>query len=281
MLTKKHLAFFDENGYVVVNKIFTQKAINEMTIFLRSIVATLIRKAMRENPRLKNQLQKCFGSELKVGINTLDSVNHKYISEFNDSLSITNNLYVAKMLSSTKFINYINHLLRMPSDNPLFITNGGAVFGTPNDNKFTANKWHTDAFYTFKDGEYIQFWAPLIEDVTENLGAIHVMPGSHKNSFEGQQKNTSGKDSSVYRFTVSEKLLSKYDDKVLELKLGQGLFFDKHLVHRGGNNITNRTRFALLGIYHSMSNPKFTPYTLNHPKSLITADQYFDEVMVK
>ena len=29
-LTKKQLAFFDENGYVVVNKFFTQKAINEM-----------------------------------------------------------------------------------------------------------------------------------------------------------------------------------------------------------------------------------------------------------
>ena len=169
----------------------------------------------------------------------------------------------------------------MASDNPLFITNAGAVFGTPNDNKFTANKWHTDAFYTFKDGEYIQFWAPLIEDVTENLGAIHVMPGSHKNSFEGQQKNTSRKDSNIHRFIVSEKLLSKYYDKILELKLGQGLFFDKHLVHRGGNNITNSTRFGLIGFYHSMGNPKFTPYSLNHPKSSITADQYFDEVMVK
>ena len=160
-------------------------------------------------------------------------------------------------------------------------TNSGAFFGTPNDNLFTANKWHTDVFYTFRNGEYIHFWAPLIEDVTESLGAIHVMPGSHKHPFDGQQRNSSRQDSSIYNFTVSDELLYKYEDKVLELKLGQALLFDKHLVHRAGNNITNNTRFGLVGFYHSMSNPEFTPYSLNHPKSIISPDEYFEEVMLK
>ena len=125
----------------------------------------------------------------------------------------------------------------------------------------------------------MHLWAPLIDDVTEDSGAIHVMPGSHKSPFVGQQINTTRTDSKIYRFTVSDKILNKYQDKVLELKVGQCLFFHKHLVHRGGNNKSEYTRFNLVGFYHSMSNPKFTPYSLFHPKSSITADQYFDEIM--
>ena len=74
--------------------------------------------------------------------------------------------------------------------------------------------------------------------------------------------------------------VKEYDEIVVELKQGQGLFFNQYLVHRGGVNTTGRTRFNLVTLYHSMSNPKFSPYYLQHPKSPISSDEFFDETML-
>ena len=87
-------------------------------------------------------------------------------------------------------------------------------------------------------------------------------------------------DRNIHKFGTSSDFVKKYEDKALQIKLGQGLFFDKHLVHCGGLNVTDRTRFGLVTLYHSMSKPNFTPYYLSHPKSTISPDDFFDEVIL-
>jgi ectoine hydroxylase-related dioxygenase (phytanoyl-CoA dioxygenase family) len=281
MISSKQVGSFKKNGYLIVDNIFSKKQLLDMELYLKKMVSFIIRKAKKKHPEYKYRFDKIGVDILSKGIDVLESTDHSYISEFYDSLSMSSNPYVARMISSSKVLSNVNSLLNKSHDAPLFITSGNVLFAYPNDNKYTANKWHTDIFYTFPISESVLFWAPLIENSREELGALHVMPGSHTSPFEGEIRDVSRKDSDIHRYTVSDDLLDKYEDKVVELKLGQGVFFDKHLVHRGGYNVSNRSRFSMVGFYHTMDNDNFTPYTFSHPKSPITADEYFDQMVLK
>jgi ectoine hydroxylase-related dioxygenase (phytanoyl-CoA dioxygenase family) len=282
MITDKDKDYYKENGYVIVDNMISNQGLVDIDRKLKNMVFLIIDKVKNRHADIQNIFDNIDDSNvLSKGIEILESINHEYISEFYDTLSMANNPYAAKILSNNKILEDVNCLLGKHSDMPLFITSGSLLFAYQGDNIYTANKWHTDIFYTYPEGEYIHFWAPLIEDSFEDLGALHVMQGSHKNQFEGEVRSTSRQDSNIYRYTVSDSLLNKYKDKVLEMKLGQGVFFDKHLVHRGGNNTSNRSRFGVVGFYHSMDSDKFTPYKFDHPKSLITSDEYFDQKVLK
>ena len=278
-ITNEDLSFFKENGYLIVDNIFSMQELEDVKCALQEIILILIKKAIRDNLDKEDILKRCIGFEFSKALQVLEEINHEYILEFYNSLSVTNNPYIATLVYHPKILEYINIFLNKSNKNPLFVTSGSSVFAMPNDELYTPNKWHTDVFYSIKDSEYIQIWAPIIEDVNNELGALHIMPKSHKKPFQGQIKDTSRTDSSVHRYIVSDYLLGEYEDKIVEIKLGQIVFFDKHLVHRGGHNITNRVRLSLVGLYHSMSNLEFTPYSFGHKKSSMSADQYFDEIM--
>jgi ectoine hydroxylase-related dioxygenase (phytanoyl-CoA dioxygenase family) len=281
MISSEQVDFFKSNGYLIIDDIFSKKQLSDVEIYLKKMVYFFLRRAEKEHPKYKYKFDKVGADILSKGLDVLESIDHSYISEFIYSLSMNNNPCLAKILASNKIFSNINILLNKSRDTPLFVTSGGVLFAYPNDDLYTANKWHTDALYTFSDSNSVLFWAPMIEDVYEELGALHVMPKSHNSPFEGAIKDTSRKDSNIHRYTVSNNLLDKYEDKVVELKLGQGVFFDKDLVHRGGDNTTNRSRFSMVGFYHTMDNDNFTPYTFSHPKSKITADEYFDRMVLE
>lgn len=277
-IKENDLLFFKENGYLIIDDVFSNEEIENTKKILAKMILYLLKKAIKNNEDKKQYIEECIGYEFSKGLQVLEEINHEYILEFYNSLNVTNNPYIAKLIYSSKVLEYINIILQNPKNTPLFVTSGSSVFAMPNDALYTPNKWHTDVFYSIKDSNYAQFWAPLIENVTKELGALHVMPKSHKIPFQGQIKDTSRTDSNIHRYIISNDLLNEYEDKVIEMKLGQAVFFDKHLVHRGGNNITDRTRLSLVGAYHSMSNIDFKPYPLNHPKQ-ITSDEYFDEII--
>ena len=278
-VTNENLSFFKENGYLIVDNVFSMQELKNVKCALKELILILIKKAIRDNKDQEDILKKCIGFEFSKALQVLEKIDREYILEFYNSLSVANNPYIASLLYKPKVLEYINIFFFFSKKNPLFITSGSSVFAMPNDELYTPNKWHTDIFYSIKDSEYIQVWAPIIENANNELGALHIMPKSHEKPFQGQIRDTSRTDSAVHRYIVSDDLLSEYEDKIVEIKLGQIIFFDKHLVHRGGQNITNRVRLSLVGVYHSMSNLEFTPYSLTHNKSSMSADQYFDEIM--
>lgn len=280
-LMKKDLLFFQKNGYLILDNIFSREELESVKLSLKKMIFFLIKKAIRDHKSRRQELEECIGHEFSKGLQTLEAINREYILEFYNSLSVTNNPYIAKLIYSPKILEVINTILNNPKETPLFVTSGSSVFAMPNDDLYTPNKWHTDMFYSIRNSKYIQIWTPIIENATKELGALHIMPKSHKIPFQGQIKDTSRMDSHIHRYILSDDLLDKYEDKIVDIKLGQVVFFDKHLAHRGGNNKTNRVRLSLVGVYHSMDNLDFHPYPFGHSKSKMTADEYFDEVINK
>ena len=278
MLNKEQLSFYEEKGYLIVDNILSEFDLNLIKVGITNILDAIIVRAKKEYPKHQNILDNA--DNISTKMNVLETVDHKYVAELHDCMLTANNPYIAKIISSENVLNVVNNLLGKTSDNPLFTTSSMGIFSMPHNTKHTVVQWHTDTFYTCKGGEYVHFWAPIIEDSSEDLGSIHILPGSHKEPFTGEIRDSSNLESDIHKFSISDEFVQKYDEIVVELKQGQGLLFNQYLVHRGGLNTTGRTRFSVVTLYHSMSNPKFSPYYLQHPKSPISSDEFFDETML-
>lgn len=277
MLSKDQIHFFNKNGFLIVDNVVSQDHLNIIKSAFNIILDGIIIRAKMEYPKHQKKLDSATSISMKMEV--LEKVDHKYVAEFHDSLLVSNNPYVAKITSSTNILSLANLLLGEEPENALFTTSSMGIFSMPKNIEHTVIQWHTDIFYTCKDGHYVHFWAPIIESASKDLGTIHILPGSHKEPFKGETRNKFS-ETNIHKFGTSSDFVQKFEDKVIEIKLGQGLFFDKHMVHRGGLNVTNRTRFGIVTLYHSMSNPKFTPYYLSHQKSHISPDDFFDEVVL-
>lgn len=278
MLTEEQASFYEEKGYLVVDGVLSDADLNLIQGSVTNMLDAIIERAKKEHPGQQTLLENA--DNISAKMNALEDVDHKYIAELHDCMLTANNPYIAKIVSSESVLNVVNSLLGQTTNNPLFMTSSMGIFSMPKNTKHTVVQWHTDTFYTCKDGNYVHFWAPFIEDATKSLGSLNVLPGSHKYPFKGETRTVSENGSDIHKFSISNEVVNEYDDVVVELKKGQGIFFNQHLVHRGGLNITDKTRFCVVSLYHSMSSPKFTPYYLSHPKSKMTSDEFFDEVML-
>ena len=278
MLNEEQKSFYEERGYLIVDNIVSEYDLKLIKVSITNMLDAIIVRARKEYPKHQNILDNADNISRKM--NVLETVDHKYVAELHDCMLTSNNPYVAKIISSENILNVVNNLLGKTFDNPLFTTSSMGIFSMPQNTQHTVVQWHTDTFYTCKDGQYVHLWTPIMEDTSEDLGSLHILPGSHKEPFTGEIRDNSNLKSDIHKFSISDEFVQKYDEVVIELKQGQGLFFNQYLVHRGGINGTSRTRFNLVTLYHSMSNPKFSPYYLQHPKSPISSDEYFDEKML-
>jgi len=110
--------------------------------------------------------------------------------------------------------------------------------------------WHQDfRYWSYEQSELISAWLALGEETIEN-GAIHVVPGSHKFEYDNEQFD----QDKFFRedILINKSLLAK--EKTIELNAGDLLLFHCDLLHRAGENQTNRTKFALVFTYRSRNN---------------------------
>jgi ectoine hydroxylase-related dioxygenase (phytanoyl-CoA dioxygenase family) len=100
-------------------------------------------------------------------------------------------------------------------------------------------------------------WVPLV-DINQDLGALEVIPGSH---LKGLQESVSDE---WYR-TLDNAEYSDSDFVPVEVEAGDALFFSSFLVHRSGNNITDRIRWSVHFRYNNALEPSFIERRFPHP----------------
>lgn len=90
-------------------------------------------------------------------------------------------------------------------------------------------------------------WTPLI-DINQNLGAIALVPKSHREGLLSYEKQNS--------FGLVDKF--KDDDFLsFDVKQGDALFFSSFLVHKSGNNITKNIRWSCHFRYNDLDERTF------------------------
>jgi hypothetical protein len=124
--------------------------------------------------------------------------------------------------------------------------------------------WHQEIFYTAPHARLVQIWAPLVADATPENGTLIVCPGSHarlaphrwvapvvpgappKDAREDSlARETSGHQG---EFVVDD--IAGFTPQAVPVRLGDALFLHPLLLHRSGDNRTDRTRYTMIGKYH-------------------------------
>lgn len=93
----------------------------------------------------------------------------------------------------------------------------------------------------------VVIWIPLC-DVPKNLGALEVVPGSHKDGLITD------------RYEHGFGLVDRYGDEdfvSVETEAGDALIFSSYLVHRSGKNVTDRVRWSCHFRYNNIKHPEY------------------------
>lgn len=107
--------------------------------------------------------------------------------------------------------------------------------------------WHFDYAYNGSSTNSLVFWVPLTA-VDEEIGSLHVLTGSHMQSHEisiNRKEIDQRKNSALY-FEIEnmESSLDIFTEERLNLSFGQGVVFHSNLLHKSGQNLSTKTRFA-------------------------------------
>lgn len=114
-----------------------------------------------------------------------------------------------------------------------------------------ATPWHQDESYWKYTRPKISTWVAL-DDVTEQNGAMKVLPGSHARLWAHQDAGGAGTNGEFVN-VISELEADVTGELVCAMKVGSVLFFSDRLVHSSYPNISGQERYALIGTYHSLA----------------------------
>jgi ectoine hydroxylase-related dioxygenase (phytanoyl-CoA dioxygenase family) len=267
-LNTDHKKKFEQNGFLIID-VFSSNELKEFEKSLFYIIEKQVLKANKNEAKIKIDKNNFISSVLSQ----LDKFNHDHIADISDFLM--NTTESLQLLSNKKIKQTINFLLNNDKNDPLYITNGGPLVAMPNDVDYTY-KFHKDTFYTIPESNYIQIWAPLIENASIKNGALQICKKSHKNKWRGQyiKKNVPNR----HKYRVRENEVKKYDIINCKLKLGQVLFFDSGIAHQSGRNSSKKARISLVGVYHNIKSKNIRPMLPQYKFKGKSPEDYFKEL---
>ena len=259
--------FYEENGFVIVKNFYPTEDLQDFKLEVKNIINAHLLKAGFEEMDSSND------SILSIGILALEEKDHEYVAAVYDTIFQSPSFF--RILGNRNTESYIKHLLHIDSSHALYGFTNRCRIDPPKDNRRTYG-WHQEVFYTIPKGSYIQTWAPLIFDTTFENGTIEVAVGSHNEKIANQTWNES--EGKATQILVDDNIVNKYEQRVVEMKVGEILFFSGFLAHRSGNNVSQQVRYSLVGMYHDVKHkPFFTP-KLGFEFRKSSPKEYFDEV---
>ena len=114
----------------------------------------------------------------------------------------------------------------------------------PNTDKFLTLS-HQDYWYSFASDNSVTIWCPLIS-ITEEMGHLQVIPGSHKNGLVPFTKR------------IGDNLLSVQKDypdeyfQAVDLAVDEILLFSQYLIHKSGLNRGHMPRVTMQVRYNDV-----------------------------
>lgn len=259
--------FYEDNGFLIIKNFYSPIELEDFRVEVKNIIkAYLIKAGLQE---IVTSTKDVFSQ----GIIALEKVDHEYVAAVYDTIFQSPSFY--RICGNRNTESCIKKLLQIDSNHALYGFTNRCRIDPPNDNRRTYG-WHQEVFYTIPKGSYIQTWAPLIFDTTYENGTIEVAVGSHKEKIAKQSWREI--DGRATQIIVDEEIVAKYEKKVVEMKVGEILFFSGFLAHRSGNNVSTQVRYSLVGMYHDVNNASFFAPKIGFSYRKSSPKNYYDEV---
>jgi ectoine hydroxylase-related dioxygenase (phytanoyl-CoA dioxygenase family) len=275
-ISKQQKAEFDERGYLIVNNVFPSDDLKAFRKTLQAIVSCILQRAAQKYLHLK---QASVGINCDEGLLALRYADPEYISVVQRLISRSPEFF--RLSSNPKVFEIIRELMELSELSPLYLLSNGIIFTTSDDaeNKRSSNielDWHKDSFFTIPRSKYFHFWAPVLQDSTEEIGTLMLCPGSHKDGYGKQKINT---DTSFnYRYCMATGEADKYAHISAHVELGQLLIFDGKMIHASGKNTSGKVRTTMIGLCHDASRKECIPVSTEYKYHGQTPEAWFYEV---
>lgn len=233
-LSPQQVARFDEDGYVIVRKLFTAQ---EMDLLIR------IAKADREMDKASGR------KDAQGGVSRL-----RLRNEFHDDI-------YSACVRCRRMVDPMEQLLR----GEVYHFHHKMMLKEPRVGG--AWEWHQDYGYWYKHNSCLfPFMASAmiaVDQATKENGCLQVITGSHhcgriEHGVTGEQ---TGAD--MERVTA---LLERLPLVYVELEPGDVCFFHSNLLHRSDQNRSERPRWSLIGCYNAARNSPYKHREGSHPQ---------------
>lgn len=255
--------YFNEFGFVIIEKAFTKQACEEFKSELSELIrAYLVKAGLDDNYTGDDIFHKA--------VEDLENLNHIYVASLYDSIYQCPSFM--RIVASDNLTKGVRNLL--PAKNaPLYGHTNRCRIDPPQDDRRTYG-WHQEVFYTIPRGRYIQSWAPLLNGSRKENGTIEIAIGSHVEGIARQSWNEA--EGRATQIIVDQEIIDKYETMHIEIDVGDLLLFSGYLSHRSGANVSKQHRYSLVGMFHDVSKLEFMPPKLNFEFSGETPREYFD-----
>ena len=256
--------FFDEFGFVVYCDFFNQEIV-DFKIELKRIINSYLLKLDFD---VINS-----DSVYTEGIQLIESYDHDYVAAIYDTIISCPSFF--RICGNAVTEHVIKTLLDSGEDSSLYGFTNRCRIDPPMDDRRTYG-WHQEVFYTIPKSSFIQTWAPLVFDTTQSNGTREILPKSHNEAIAKQSWNElPGRATQIL---VDDSVSLKYQPTIVEMKLGDMLFFSGKLAHRSGTNSSAQVRYSLVGMYHDVLSKSFIAPKIAFDYRQQTPREYFSEV---
>jgi ectoine hydroxylase-related dioxygenase (phytanoyl-CoA dioxygenase family) len=236
---------FNENGFVILKNALNKKTLTNFSKSLAYLINASSVKGIRIN-NIRKKNTEHLKQEILRNLLHLEKKNHSFIAKIYDTIRDLN--IMDKVFNNQKINKLIYSLLSIEDDVPIYVKQKACRIDMPKNNDFSLD-WHQESPYTIKNTDLIQIWAPALENINSENGAIKILPGSHK---EGHLKTEDYFPKIGHAQYVPKKnILKKYNEKSIELKIGDVMLFSKFLIHRSGENNSFKPRLTFIAHYHN------------------------------
>lgn len=204
----------------------------------------------------------------RLGLADISMSEEDYISNlFNHNFEVFKNcgkqiqhlIDVWKLSTSDTLVNYLINTLKLSFPN--ICTRPVVMLNSPRFSKNEVNHtvpFHQDAKSMQGSDDAVVVWFPLVNTGIP-LGALKVIPGSHKLGVVAEDINEHG-----FGY-VKDKYIEK--DKIISLpcSLGDVVFFNSRLIHSSGTNSTEKARVSCQFRYNNLDDSSFKEKGYPHP----------------
>jgi len=250
MLNKSQLAFYKENGYIVVKQMISPDS------FI-GLFSTTVNLLKNYDDGLVNPSSEFNSWEDENFHRVMIAFREKYPERFSSVYqAVQKSCSIANLTSNQKILDHIAILL---NDSPENLSHTVSVLrmDPPRDKK-NAFGFHQDsAYFDYPDYVFnqniennITCWLPMTK-TDSTLGSVKLCAKSHTAGFHHDYTQLP-----VTRPIASD-ITKQYDVVDLKLDAGDAAFFYGTLIHGSGQNITSKIRFTFVTRYYRMLTEDF------------------------
>lgn len=227
-----HAINFKKNGYTIASDIFEKESFAEIEY---DITQSLIKFCNEFDLKCKKSKT---ASQIILELESIAP---------GAALSFMNNyIYgwpIYKIMKSTKLLKIANSILGEEIDIHPFKSLRTKM---PNAKPFDV-PWHQDSSYLSKDANsssIITIWVPLV-DITLHNGCIEICEISNDQLSEIKHNIHSTKEFNSWYTKIDNNYLKSFNRRIVNIKKGSALIFDKFTPHRSLPNLSSNCRFSL------------------------------------